>query len=425
MKEKNTKTAVILLGSGFAIPFGGPSSSELLQRIEDHPYTNNSDVLKSQLISQLLIALRNYYGPNPVNFETLIASLESLCQYNVSSIQKNRLVDYASILPAIYLQKCFTELIEHEASRVNQSIPSFLTGVHKHCITTILDRIYEYDVLNIHKHKKDVSNSTIRFIDSLIDKGYKVKIYTTNYDRIIPKIMPNISFDEGLEEPINEMIENNFDATQISQVTDTESTIAAMEAIAHSNVKFDCPDMKPHFFHNDLMRFHNAPYTYFNLHGSRYLSWNYSRQCPCFYEIGTDYKSSIGQYNPGGNPNEYLPFAPIIVGYTKSQRALTEPFHFGFTSFAMDCNDCDKFFSFGFSYKDPHINSIINTYLRSDVKIECVVKDELIEEANTPKQLQHQRKIADETIVNCNSGKIIIQDAKDYLKNNCYEEYIG
>ena len=49
MKEKNTKTAVILLGSGFAIPFGGPSSSELLQRIEDHPYTNNSDVLNHDL----------------------------------------------------------------------------------------------------------------------------------------------------------------------------------------------------------------------------------------------------------------------------------------------------------------------------------------------------------------------------------------
>lgn len=35
-----SKKAVILLGSGFAIPFGGPSSKELLDYLEKEPFTD-------------------------------------------------------------------------------------------------------------------------------------------------------------------------------------------------------------------------------------------------------------------------------------------------------------------------------------------------------------------------------------------------
>lgn len=423
MKENNTKTAVILLGSGFAIPFGGPSSSELLQRIEDHPYTNNGGVLKSQLISQLLIALRNYYGPNPVNFETLIASLESLCQYNVSSIQKNRSVDYASILPAIYLQKCFTELIEHEAVSVGKSVPEYLLSVYKHCMCLILNRIYRYDNSNTpQKVCSEKKNNFVQFVESLIRKDYHLKFYTINYDRIVPRILKDIKFDEGLPEVVTDGADKEFD--WFSRNDNSSSNTWDDDEMDFSNAKCESNDYNPLYFHNDLERFHKAPYTYFNLHGSRYLSFDYNSKRPCFNINGTNYFSSIGQNNLGGNPNEYLSFAPIIVGYSKTQRAFSEPFNFGFNSFALDCNNCDKFFSFGFSYKDPHINSIINTYLRDDVKIECVVKDMLHETIITPWQLLNQKKTTDENIFISYSGKIFKHGVEEYLKDKLYEEYL-
>lgn len=423
MKEKNGKTAVILLGSGFAIPFGGPSSGELLQRIKEHSYTNNSDVLKSRLISELLIALRNYYRPNPVNFETLIASLESLCQYNVSSLQNNWSVDYASILPAIYLQKCFTTLMEDEADSVGKSVPEYLLSVYKHCMCLILNRIYRYDNSSTpQKVCSEKKNNFVQFVESLISKGYHIKFYTTNYDRIVPRILKDIRFDEGLTEAVTDGADKEFD--WFSRIDNPSSNLWENDEVDFSDAKCESRDYNPLFFHNDLERFHKAPYTYFNLHGSRYLSFDYHRRRPFFNINGTDYFSSIGQNNLGGNPNESLSFAPIIVGYSKTQRAFSEPFNFGFNSFALDCNNCDKFFSFGFSYKDPHINSIINTYLRSDVKIECVVKDVLHETLITPWQLQYQRKTADENIVNCNSGKIIKHGIEEYLEDKLYEEYI-
>lgn len=236
--------------------------------------------------------------------------------------------------------------------------------------------------------------------------------------------MYDIKFDEGLTEVATEYSINDNRTGSILLTENLLFDIKTDEKVDFSNAIYESKDPKPLFFHNDLIRFQSAPYTYFNLHGSRYLSFDYEKRIPCFNINGTDYPSSIGQYNIGGNPNEYLLFSPIIVGYTKSQRALSEPFYFGFTSFALDCNTCDKFFSFGFSFKDPHINSIINTYLRKDVEIECVVQGNLEETISTPYQLLCKKESTIGDFKICNNARIFENGIKDYWENRACEEYI-
>ncbi len=99
----------------------------------------------------------------------------------------------------------------------------------------------------------------------------------------------------------------------------------------------------------------------------------------------------MNEYMPvdGGNPNGELFFRRIIVGYSKTQRAFSQPFSFGFNAFAYDCNTCSHFFSFGYSYNDPHINTLIGTNLKDDVKLECVVKGKILSTRHTPDFLQH------------------------------------
>lgn len=414
------KKAVVLLGSGFSIPFGGPSSGDLLHLIETDPYTNNTDTFQSQLVTQLLIFLRNFYGFKQVNFETLLASLESLYQYTTSFTQKQKSVSYSSLMPAIYDLKYKQELIIKEAEIVNKPIPSYLIDVYKHCICSILHQIYKYDNLNtIQKVEPALNNGLHNFVKALIDNEYSIKFYTTNYDRIVPRLLPDIEFDEGLKEIVhensfNEEFGNNSwgcPADTLNQEFDFSHTVAESQ------------DAKPLLFHNDLMRFSQARYTYYNLHGSRYLSVSYPDGKPYFNINGTDYASAIGRYC-GSNPNEYLMFTPIIAGYTKSQRALTEPFHFGFTSFTIDCNTCDKFFSLGYSYRDPHINSIISSNLQEDVSLECIVNNTINEEIITPEQLKLQKESPIRQVKNCTRGRIFEGGIEEYFEKRMYEDIL-
>ena len=91
--------------------------------------------------------------------------------------------------------------------------------------------------------------------------------------------------------------------------------------------------------------------------------------------------NNIGYHNignpegEGGNLGEPLFTSPIIVGQSKTQRVFSLPFRFGFDAFSYDCATCDVFFSFGYAFRDPHINSILRTYIvLGNIPTDIVVK---------------------------------------------------
>lgn len=115
----------------------------------------------------------------------------------------------------------------------------------------------------------------------------------------------------------------------------------------------------------DLQRFRKVNLSHFNLHGSIYLDCEFD---PKKIKYSVIYNPEAPEYDKalkadGGNPNETLLFSPIITGYTKTQRVLSKPFNLGFSAFTNDCNDCRAIITMGYSFSDPHINSIISNFL--------------------------------------------------------------
>ncbi len=360
------KKAVILLGAGFAIPWRGPSSGCLLNRLKCYPY----DKLFTDSIIQ---KLTDYYESNDINFETYIACIESLQNYIFSkTIRDGKSPLFNSLLPAIYgINIDLLNIIKKNESTNNVSERVYIANVLKHTISTILERIICYDNPESIENYSALNEHLITFVESLIGRDYKVKFYTTNYDRLIPYIFHKYKLNEGLSEAIPP---NNRDKFDLGTNTSSIEDFCKLEMTPNTVV--ESLDPKPIDFQYNLSEFCSSDFSHFNLHGSRYIGLsNEIPYRPVFFPSGNHYFSDISINIEGGNPNDNLLFSPIIVGYSKTQRVFSEPFSFGFNAFSFDCDTCDKFFSFGYSFRDPHINNIIQTNLKSNVVLDCIVKD--------------------------------------------------
>lgn len=146
-----------------------------------------------------------------------------------------------------------------------------------------------------------------------------MKIYTTNYDSIIPQVL-----------------------------CDRKIYTAEQNRVVYTTYKAD------------YKRNEQSHLCFFSLHGSIY--WTKEIKDSRYRTIKSSIVKGVVSLNEdGGNPNEPLIFCPIIVGYMKTRRSLTDPFNIGFTNFAYDCNTCNKIITIGYSFSDPHINSVIRT----------------------------------------------------------------
>ena len=81
----------------------------------------------------------------------------------------------------------------------------------------------------------------------------------------------------------------------------------------------------------------------------------------------------FAQSNHGGNPNKETLFTPIISGYNKIEHINGKPFNFGLQCF--DCYDSNLFIAMGYSFSDPHLNSMIDTFCRCNM--ECVTLNDI------------------------------------------------
>lgn len=365
MKDGDVKKAVVLLGAGFAQSFGGPSSDDLFKTIIKK--SKNEGVSLPDLI---LSKLDNYYGKDNYNFETYIAVLEAIETFvNSYTAGNQRSPSESSVNPSVFkIDEEILQAIKDDVQGKNHS-PSFLfRDLIELCILAIITACHydcQYNVID----NKDIQQNKylfLKFVRAMLHQGYTLKFYTTNYDRLIPEILRDTDFEieEGFERCVPDTFSDKVECTNGFNV-----------------IRDDFP------FHYDMRRFCNAKISHFNLHGSKYLNYK---------EGNIIYSSSespwrITEYLPvdGGNPNGELYFRRIIVGGEKTQRVFSQPFAFGFNTFAYDCNTCCNFFSFGYSFRDPHINATIGMHLKCDVKFECVVKERIAIDRHTPDFLQH------------------------------------
>ena len=291
------------------IPFGGPTTQELTQRLM---LNNNCKTSLSSIYN---------WKNKEVNFEFLLSSIENLLDWKLANEDNSINLVNSNLLVEPIFQYRFTSLRD-------------IWDIYREAVNEIIEGVREYDH-NISSCPKKL-NSLANFVICK-SKTSDLKIYSLNYDRLIPQIIKDsdFCFYEGFNDRYCEY---------------------------------------------DIAKFVNCHNTYFNLHGSIYYSY-----IPGGRVKLDDIPMNLDHlyYIDGGTPGEKKVFLPIIAGYSKSQRIMCEPFNFGLATFMNDCNTCDRLVIVGYSFGDPHINSILNRFVRretTDIQIIDYFKGEEIPE---------------------------------------------
>ena len=311
------KKIIILLGAGFAKYVKGLGTDEINQAFADY---NKWMIGDDTLYNYTKNILGKYYYD--FNFETFLAVIENVCSYRLSQFREGKTsTSWKELSSTIFYLKDEFELCPCLTDQVSSY------EVLRSYINLVIDNVSNYD--DCTKCKKEIDKFK-KYIQYLKDHKYDVKIYSTNYDHIVPKALG--IFGTGL-------------------------------GVSNETMK--------HEFIYDIDGFRHLSLTYFSLHGSSYIY-----QEP----YGRFYLSNIAQVMPfnvqsnrGGNPNTETFFTPIISGYSKLEHINGRPFNFGLQTFANDCYDSAMIITMGYSYSDRHLNSIIETF--SNCNIECITLD--------------------------------------------------
>lgn len=292
------KKTTILLGAGAMIPFGGPSVKTITERLlvyKSCEYIYN-------------VVQRGY--EEKCNFEALISALELLLEWNLSNDKKRHLTFRdTSIYRNVF--QLGTPFAYHTTDKIWE--------IYKDIVNEIIEVIKDYDYYPNYtrvRHGKDPD--ILRSFVSKLEKESDLKIYTLNYDRLIPNLI--------------------------------KSHLDVYEGIEGESYGYD------------LNKFSGHHLTYYNLHGSIYINYHPYKGIKLLDRpVELDYAIRM----TGGNPNEQKIFLPIIAGYHKSQRMMSYPFIFGFGAFMCDCNGSETIIIVGYSFSDPHINSVLSGFIKT------------------------------------------------------------
>jgi NAD-dependent SIR2 family protein deacetylase len=321
MKKNKHKQIVILLGAGASKPWDGLLASDF-QKIfeEDITYkVNNGKTVGKYIFDEILSKIED------PNFETFFAVLEEIMEYIYSDNEEKK---YIINTPISHIISEMQQEIKNQIFNGTQNIEELSYNLYRHFIDIVTEKVNEY---NETVDEKRILKTYLRyFTETFLNNGYSIKFYTTNYDTIIPYVIsPKFNIYEGL---------TNFGAVKR--------------------------------FNVNLEAFRKARISHFNLHGSIFLSrpWNiedvYGKEIlhctkrPVMppYPMAHNYGKSSG----------LLPFSPIIIGYNKTQRMINQPFNLGFAAFMNDLSRCNIILTVGYSFSDPHINSMLDSFVRWD-----------------------------------------------------------
>lgn len=318
------KKIVILTGAGAVIPWNAPSTDKITQRILND---NSLNAKNKPLGLYLFEKLSPYYYADPqnINFEFIIDLIEVFLDYYDSCIQGRRTVFKSSFSAIFNIKKEIEKDILGFSPKNKTDLTSafgFFSNAYKLFINLIIEEIEKYS--NIFSQYQCLNKNFDEFLSQF--KNYKIRFYTTNYDRL-PIKCSNKEFFDG----------------------------------------FDLKD-KQYFKYNPNKIFDDEVYnSYFNLHGSIYFKTEqikiYSPMMAGYF----DWVCTPDQINKIDNSTPYnrdqnrkrLPGTNILAGLSKSPRIFISPQYQFYQKFHFDCISADIILIIGYSYGDIHINAAI------------------------------------------------------------------
>ena len=305
---------IILLGAGFAQYCKGLGTKDINRIFSNYA---RWIVGEESLYDYTEKHLEDVYCD--FNFETFLAIIENICSFRLSQFRDGQTsTAWKGLSSTIFDMKLE---FEHCSCFENQEIAY---EVLRYYINLLNDNVVNYD--DCSKCEEEIGVFK-KYISHLQKKVVNIKIYSTNYDLIVPKALKIRGASLGVSDDITKQA-----------------------------------------FSYDIDTFRCLPLTYFPIHGCSYI---YQEAYGRFYLSSIEQPMPyFAQSNRGGNPNDDIFFSPIISGYNKLEHINGRPFNFGFQAFSNDCFDSDLIITMGYSFSDPHINSIIETF--SNCYIECI-----------------------------------------------------
>jgi hypothetical protein len=321
---KRKDKIVILLGAGATVPWDGLQTSDMRNIfIADRHFKISRKITVGKYLFDIL---DNFYNNEDSNFEEFIAVIEEILNYLINDTNIPRTSYMSAILDLKDpINRLFTKTKEIEQKR------RYAYNLLRYYINLLIDEIVKYNDQVLDNKNSDINASLLTFTKYFLNRGYSVKFYTTNYDNLIPQVLSkHIKIYEGLLSSNSSIRKFNF----------------------------------------DLNRFRTSRVSHFNIHGSIFIKklWdNKENSYQIFYDRDKLYQE-MPDYSTmtGGNPKETLPFSPIITGFNKTQRMVSNPFNLGINALINDLNDCRALVTVGYSFSDPHINSILSSFTSCD-----------------------------------------------------------
>lgn len=348
------KRAVILMGAGAAIPFGGKTTSEITDTIcSENRFTTKSGV-------PIFLAMRKYLAElykvdiNRIDFERIFHFIMYLQEIyftkrrNLPSLTSHSIYALEKIDHEIYDDFFHYEILNRNNEGV---IAKFHDGID-------YKRTQDPDSVLINNYRKSFLNRLSRccdyafpaslqntiyrkqfykYLNHLNNNGFVLRIYTLNYDNLVPDVF---------EEHQGYRIFNGFN---------------------ESGYTSDQFDHKLYDYNVSEIIEKNDINSYFNLHGSFYWFFERSNNLININDKIVFCKDPIKEPSEMiygmSNPNNPIYYNTIITGYDKLQRMVLEPIKAMNNSFYLDCLNANSITTIGFSFNDPHIASILeNTY---------------------------------------------------------------
>jgi hypothetical protein len=346
------KRITFLLGNGAAIPWGARTTDEITRMLCTDPNIpkTTEGVNICQYLKDKIIA----YGhdEDKITFETLVNVLEDTHEYFAARLRnQNRFFHFN--LPFLFEKQDWIESLKNFTVEDHGTFYWFRSDLNiypqlpkehfshsetidfhyfNNLLAAVLERIsviISGYCLNI-DNKPKYNDSLRKFINYLCEKGYIVRFYTTNYDRLLPEVFGEEKVFDGFENP------------------DSESK-------RFQNYPYDLNKI---YNEKDILN-------YYNLHGCLYWDFDSNVFKPFadyqyhFYRTFETHTDIAGPTEHSPNASELIKIWNIITGLKKVQRLAMNPLNAFYSAFQEDCVNSDLLVTVGYSFGDPHLNNFI------------------------------------------------------------------
>lgn len=342
------KNVLIFLGAGSTICFGGPTSAEILSDLLTDVRFRTKD---NRPVGQFLYdKLHDSFGEQ-TNFETIIAAIELIVNYQLAKENDTENPNLRSIIPSfLNFDESFLDqldnftltdiadepdqvFLEYSNDGISQTITWPRNLVRLYYYSKILNNFLSLISIKIAGYSDGNTDYNLKlknFFNYLISCNYRINFFTTNYDNLLPYILED------------QRIFNGFDTRYLEE-----------EGLRYNPKKI--------IFDDTVIKF-------FNLHGSIYWHHEFLMDQTEYQFIFKDqeYNLPIFAQTDIINPGEELVLSNIISGYNKTQRTLSPPFSLMLESFLQECIKTDILIIVGYSFSDSHLNKIISIPFNKD-----------------------------------------------------------